>query len=309
MVKFYGAPIGLIVVEFRSLAVQGSTDRAICDRMTSRRLRSESAIVLATLVAWMVNGDARLLTAQTRGAAQPQQPQPAQRNLQVLPPDTPQDEVLQLMQGFSAALGVQCTYCHVQTAGSAGRGRGGRGAAAAFDYAADDLPQKKTARAMMRMVGDLNTTLTTAVGRELAASSRVGCITCHRGVVVPEQLSAVLDRATRDRGTAEAITVYRDLRRQDSRRTGLRLHGRCAHFIRERAAAGGPSRRRYRLAAAQPELFPQICRDLRGAVGGAASDEYPRRRDCESRKAVQLDPKNAQLQRQLEQLRAAAAKK
>ena len=57
---------------------------------------------------------------QGRGNQQPPQ------NLQVLPKDMPRQQVVQLMQGFTGALGVRCEYCHVD------EGRGGR-----QDYAAD----------------------------------------------------------------------------------------------------------------------------------------------------------------------------
>jgi len=74
------------------------------------------------------------------------------QNLQVLAKDTPQAQILQTMQAFTAALGVQCAHCHVQAAaaaggrGDGGGGRGGRGGGApAFDYASDDKPQKKAA--------------------------------------------------------------------------------------------------------------------------------------------------------------------
>jgi hypothetical protein len=36
------------------------------------------------------------------------------RNLQVLPKDTSQQDVVAVMQQFTRALGVQCTYCHVE---------------------------------------------------------------------------------------------------------------------------------------------------------------------------------------------------
>src|SRR4051812_27150556 len=36
------------------------------------------------------------------------------QNLQVLPKETPQAQVLQTMQAFTAALGVQCVHCHAQ---------------------------------------------------------------------------------------------------------------------------------------------------------------------------------------------------
>ena len=38
----------------------------------------------------------------------------APRNLQVLPKDTSGQDVVALMQQFTRALGVQCTYCHVE---------------------------------------------------------------------------------------------------------------------------------------------------------------------------------------------------
>src|SRR5690349_16944625 len=50
----------------------------------------------------------------------------APQNLQVLPKETTQAQVLQTMQAFTAGLGVQCGYCHVQTAAPDG-GRGGGG--------------------------------------------------------------------------------------------------------------------------------------------------------------------------------------
>src|SRR5204863_7075346 len=93
---------------------------------------------------------------------------PAPKNLQVLPKDTPAIDVLATMQQFTRALGVQCTYCHVeqtaplltaeeqQAAAAAaaaappavqaqGRGRApGRGPQGPqMDYAADDKRQKQ----------------------------------------------------------------------------------------------------------------------------------------------------------------------
>ena len=76
------------------------------------------------------------------------------------------------MQQFTRALGVQCTYCHVQNTPPpltaeeaaaqaaanppvAGRGRG-RGQGPQMDFAADDKRQKQTARLMLTLVNDLN---------------------------------------------------------------------------------------------------------------------------------------------------------
>lgn len=97
-----------------------------------------------------------------RGAPAPPQ------NLQVLPADT---DVRMVMQGVAAALGVECTFCHVQG-----------------DFAADDMPTKLAARQMMRMVQAINTNYladlpTHEAGEEVAA---VSCNTCHRGSMHPD---------------------------------------------------------------------------------------------------------------------------
>lgn len=77
--------------------------------------------------------------------------QPAWRgeNLQYFRKDIPRDELVQRMREFSFALGVRCQYCHV----------GGDGVS--FDgvvFASDEKPVKVKARAMLRMVEQLNTT-------------------------------------------------------------------------------------------------------------------------------------------------------
>ena len=120
------------------------------------------------------------------------QPSPAaNQNLKVLAMDMPQAELLQVMQNFTQALGVQCGYCHVPapaaTPARGGQGgRGGRGGPAPFDFPSDDRPQKKTAREMLLMVRDINPRVAAAVGKPADATTRVGCVTCHRGSAIPK---------------------------------------------------------------------------------------------------------------------------
>ena len=54
------------------------------------------------------------VSAQQRGAAGVPAPNApvTHQNLKVLPADIPQPQLLQTMQGFTQALGVQCGYCH-----------------------------------------------------------------------------------------------------------------------------------------------------------------------------------------------------
>jgi tetratricopeptide (TPR) repeat protein len=166
---------------------------------------------------------------------------PAPRNLQVLPKGSSQQDVLALMQQFTRALGVPCTYCHIeQTAPlltveeqqaaqaaaaanpqQAGRGRGrGRGRGGPqMDFASDDRRQKQIARAMLAMTNDLNAKIDAAVHAKAAAGQprevvHVQCMTCHRGVTNPEQLSNLLRHTMLGKGEGAAVAQYRELRQR-----------------------------------------------------------------------------------------------
>jgi hypothetical protein len=97
------------------------------------------------------------------------------RNLQVLPKDIPRPELTAIMQGFNAALGVQCAYCH-QFVGPGNPGN---------DMASDDKTPKLVARVMMQMTGDINSRLAANIKKSADQITRVGCATCHRGAAIP----------------------------------------------------------------------------------------------------------------------------
>ena len=81
-------------------------------------------------------------------------------NLKVLKVTTRQ-EVGQIMRTFTAGLGVQCNYCHVQ------------------DRASDDNPKKEVARHMIEMVQKINAGFPDG-------KMHVTCYTCHRGETEPK---------------------------------------------------------------------------------------------------------------------------
>src|SRR6188768_3464076 len=110
---------------------------------------------------------------QGRAGGAPQAP-PA--NLQVLPKDIPRPQLLQTMQAFNQALGVQCSHCH-QFIGPGDPMN---------DMASDVKPQKNAARAMMRMAAAINPQVQQAVTKTAETATRVGCWTCHRGQAIPE---------------------------------------------------------------------------------------------------------------------------
>jgi hypothetical protein len=94
------------------------------------------------------------LSAQEKKKGAPGPP----KNLKVLPADV---DIRATMGGFRTALGVMCTYCHVQG-----------------DFASDENPKKNIARAMIRMVNDINSKFPDG-------KAHVSCYTCHRGQEEP----------------------------------------------------------------------------------------------------------------------------
>jgi tetratricopeptide (TPR) repeat protein len=145
-----------------------------------------------------------VLTAAVAASAQTQEPPPWKgENLQFYPKDISRPQLTQRMREFSFALGVRCQYCHV----------GGNGVS--FDgvvFAADDKPAKRTARLMLRMVDQLNTTALAQLPTRAEPRVVVECATCHRGVALPKSLQTTLFDIVQAQGVAAAIARYRELR-------------------------------------------------------------------------------------------------
>ena len=87
----------------------------------------------------------------------PKKAPPAPKNLKLLQPS----DIRPMMGAFRAALGVECTFCHVQG-----------------DFASDDKPQKEVARHMITMMRDIN-------AKFPDGKMHVSCYTCHRGAQEP----------------------------------------------------------------------------------------------------------------------------
>jgi photosynthetic reaction center cytochrome c subunit len=99
------------------------------------------------------------LSAQEKGGKGPN-PFATPKNLKILTGDTP-DQLRTTMRAFTAALGVQCAFCHVQG-----------------DFASDDNPKKETARMMLTMARDIKSKFPDG-------KRHVSCYTCHRGATEP----------------------------------------------------------------------------------------------------------------------------
>ncbi|HEY7727745.1 MAG TPA: c-type cytochrome [Candidatus Eisenbacteria bacterium] len=122
-------------------------------------------------------------------------------NLKILPRNISRDRLLGTMQEFSGALGVRCHFCHADADTTKSRG---------LDYASDAREEKRIARAMMKMAGEINGKLLPRARIESPVT--VGCVTCHHGVQRPETLADVLKRTAAKEGLPAAEQQYRDLR-------------------------------------------------------------------------------------------------
>lgn len=95
-------------------------------------------------------------------------------NLQILPKDISRNDLVGVMRGFALNLGTRCEHCHVGEGNDLSK----------FDFASDAKPEKKTARAMLKMVTAINTDLLKGVG-DPSKPPAVTCYTCHRGALKP----------------------------------------------------------------------------------------------------------------------------
>ncbi len=136
-----------------------------------------SKIILAGAAALFV-------TAAAFGQATPPAKPAQHKNLKVLPADIPHDRLIAVMRGFTGALGVKCTFCHV----------GQDGKRETMDFASDANPHKDIARRMMAMTRRINEQ---DFGVADFTKSKVACFTCHRGapepLIVPPPAAAATD--------------------------------------------------------------------------------------------------------------------
>jgi hypothetical protein len=169
------------------------------------------SFVCGSLATLLVGGLLSASLAAQAPAAAPGQgaapPPPPAKNLQVLPKEWTTAQVLPVMRTIAAALGTECGHCHVWTAAGA----------PGNDFPADVKPEKAKARVMLRMVADINKTISTEftkLGKPASEIVQVQCVTCHRGNIIPKQLvDIVLDTANQSNAAA-GVAKYRDLRKE-----------------------------------------------------------------------------------------------
>jgi hypothetical protein len=103
---------------------------------------------------------------------------PAPTNLKVLPKDLTGQQVHEIMEQWSAVLGLRCNSCHFED-----RNNIGPDGHPWLDFADDSKGMKQAARTMYAMTEKINTEYVAKID---GSGITVTCGTCHRGQMSPE---------------------------------------------------------------------------------------------------------------------------
>lgn len=205
------------------------------------------------------------------------------------------------MQEIAQALGVKCEYCH------AGMGRGA-GPTATGRVEGQTPSRVEIGRGMIAMTREINEKIVAATGKPATEATRVTCITCHRGVAIPGQLSDIIAKTAVEKGPDEAVAQYRDLRAQ--------YYGRQSYdFGEETLLTSAQQVVRVKPASSIPllrlnlEFYPKSVRSYTQIAFA-----YTRSLDDEAaittlEKALEIEPDNGMIKGQLEKLKSYRRKK
>ena len=214
-------------------------------------------------------------------------------NLQVLPKEIAKPDLVSTMREMAGSLGVRCTHCHVGPDDLQG-----------MDFATDEKATKRTARVMLRMVDEINGSHLKRIETGRAETTRVRCLTCHRGLTVPKSIHEILERSIADKGVAAALVEYRELRDEYYGSAAYDFSQGPLNYIVEKLTRERKLDDALTVAHADIELHPDAAypRVLLARLHLARGEKELA--IAALRKAVELDPTNAFVKRQLDELTA-----
>lgn len=220
------------------------------------------------------------------------------KNLQVLPKEWTGSRLNPVMRGFTRALGVRCTHCHVGEEGKP---------LSTYDFASDDNPNKGRAREMYRMLGDINSHLKKI---EPSGGKRVNmwCHTCHQGRPRPMTLEEELGEKYQAKGIESALQKYADLKKK--------FYGRGAYDFGEGSLNSfgyelletNDTTGAIRIFTLNAEQFPQsanVWDSLGEAYMKAGNMKMAEQR---YEKVLQIDPENKNAKAMLKKIKDAGGK-
>lgn len=214
------------------------------------------------------------------------------KNLKVLPKDFTGERLRPIMFGFTRALGVRCTYCHVGEEGKP---------LSTYDFASDKNPNKDRARAMYKMLGSINDQL-----KDFDASSdqrvNMWCHTCHQGRPRPTTLEEELAAAYRKSGVTAAIARYHEIREKYYGKGGYdfsekSLNGVAYELLGAKDHDGAIAM--FRLNA---EQYPESANVWDSLAEGYMAAGNTLLAEIYYRKSLELDPQNKNAVEQLQKL-------
>jgi hypothetical protein len=248
--------------------------------------------VAVVVLAMMCAGLAPLL-AQPPAAPAGQAPAaaPPPKNLKVLPKDFTREQVLTVMRGFTNALGVRCTHCHV----------GQDGNPQSMDFPNDEKHEKEAAREMIRMVGTINTEFVRKISDD--ANVDVTCETCHRGRAHPPQpMASLLAETAANQGPEAALAKYTELKQQALEAGQYDFRARSVLNAARRLQDEKQADAALALLKGAVTLFPASA-DVAATLGGALLQGGDRDgAKAQFDRALAIDPNNGQAQQGLRRL-------
>ncbi len=220
------------------------------------------------------------------------------KNLQVLPKDMPREQVIQIMRRFAGALGVRCDACHAQASGAAAANGPPR-----MDFSSDEKENKKVARAMLRMVIDINGKYIPETGRTLTDRTRVTCETCHHGASKPRTLSAELLNAADAKGIDSAVVRYRELRDKNYGRAVFDFGEPSLVGVAEELSRAKKVDDAQKILALNLEFYPKSVMTITAIAQNQAAKGDTAAAIATVNKALEGDPNNPMLKRMLSGLK------
>jgi hypothetical protein len=215
-------------------------------------------------------------------------------NLKVLPKDISKRDLIDVMRGFSGALGFRCHNCHV---GEPGPGLDG------YDFVSDEKKNKLAAREMMKMVADINGKYIAGIKTGHDPKIQVNCRTCHHGQERPRSLIEILDELYAAEGADAMLAKYSELHENFYGRDSFDFGEYVFDDLAGKIAQGGKPDDARALIELHAETVGEsshletVLGEIQRAAGNlpAAKAHYE--------KALKLDPQNRMAKHQLEQMK------
>lgn len=213
------------------------------------------------------------------------------KNLQVFPKEWTGQRLRPVMLGFTNALGVRCSHCHVGEEGKP---------LSTFDFASDANPNKDRAREMYRMLGSINAHLEKITP---GGDKRVNmwCHTCHDGRPRPATLPEELGARYRMGGVDSALAHYADLKKRFYGRGGYDFGEGALNEFGYDVLAEKDFPAAIRVFAANAELHPQSPNAWDSLAEAWLKSGDTTRAAEYYRKVLTLDPGNANATKMLDQ--------